>query len=94
MLNWKPEEKPYMTINLPEPLQADIMAAVQSGRYATLDDAMTDAASLLVQRLRQEQAQELETTRQAVTEMKAGVGRPAAAMLADMQRIINDHRSR
>ena len=81
-----------MTIHLPEPLQADILAAVQSGRYASLDDAMIDAASLLVQRLKQEQAEELETTRQAVVEMKAGQGRPAADMLADMQRIIDEKR--
>jgi hypothetical protein len=52
MLSWTPKEKPYMTIHLPEPLQADILAAVHSGRYASLDDAMTDAASLLVQRLK------------------------------------------
>jgi Arc/MetJ-type ribon-helix-helix transcriptional regulator len=83
-----------MTINLPKSLQADLMAAVHSGRYATLDDAMADAASLLVQRLKQEQAEELEITRRAVTEMKTGVGRPAAEMLAEMQGIINDHRSR
>jgi Arc/MetJ-type ribon-helix-helix transcriptional regulator len=83
-----------MTINLPKPLQADLMAAVHSGRYATLDDAMADAASLLVQRLKQEQTEELEITRRAVTEMKTGVGRSAAEMLAEMQGIINDHRSR
>ena len=46
-----------MTIHLPENLENPILAAVQSGRYASLDDAMADAASLLVQRLRQEQAQ-------------------------------------
>jgi Arc/MetJ-type ribon-helix-helix transcriptional regulator len=46
-----------MTIHLPESLQIPILAAVRSGRYASLDDAMTEAASLLVQRLKQEQAQ-------------------------------------
>jgi Arc/MetJ-type ribon-helix-helix transcriptional regulator len=46
-----------MTIHLPESLEGPILAAVHSGRYASLDDAMTEAASLLVQRLRQEQAQ-------------------------------------
>lgn len=83
-----------MTIHLPEPLHADILAAVHSGRYASLDDAMTDAASLLVQQLKQEQAEELETTRQAVADMKAGVGRPATEMLADMQAIIDAKRGR
>ncbi len=45
-----------MTINLPENLESPILAAVDSGRYASLDAAMAEAASLLVQRLRQEQA--------------------------------------
>jgi Arc/MetJ-type ribon-helix-helix transcriptional regulator len=46
-----------MTINLPENLENPILAAVHSGRYASLDAAMAEAAALLVQRLRQEQAQ-------------------------------------
>ena len=46
-----------MTIHLPENLESPILAAVHSGRYASLDDAMTEAASMLVQRLKQEQAQ-------------------------------------
>ena len=77
-----------MTIHLPEPLQADILAAVHSGRYASLDDAMADAASLLVQRLKQEQAEELQITRQAVAEMKAG----GQACRRDAGRHAGDHR--
>ena len=46
-----------MTIHLPENLESPILAAIHSGRYASLDDAMVEAASLLVQRLKQEQAQ-------------------------------------
>src|SRR5438105_547445 len=41
-----------------------------------------------------ERAEELEITRRAVAEMKAGQGRPAAAMLAEMQKIINEKRGR
>jgi Arc/MetJ-type ribon-helix-helix transcriptional regulator len=44
-----------MTIHLPENLERPILAAVHGGRYASLDDAMAEAASLLVQRLNQEQ---------------------------------------
>jgi Arc/MetJ-type ribon-helix-helix transcriptional regulator len=77
-----------MTIRLPEALQTDIMAAVNRGRYATLNDAMTDAAALLVQRLKQEEAEQLEITRKSVAEMKAGQGQPVAEVLADMQRMI------
>jgi Arc/MetJ-type ribon-helix-helix transcriptional regulator len=46
-----------MTIHLPPELESSIQAAVHSGRFASLDEAMTEAASLLVQRLNQEQAQ-------------------------------------
>ena len=46
-----------MTIHLPEEIESSIQAAVHSGRFASLDEAMTEAASLLVQRLNQEQAQ-------------------------------------
>ncbi len=45
-----------MTIHLPEYLASPILAAVHSGRYASLDDAMAEAASLLVERLKQGQA--------------------------------------
>jgi len=54
-----------MTIHLPENLESPILAAVHSGRYASLDDAMAEAASLLVQRLKQEQAKQPETPGQA-----------------------------
>ena len=45
-----------MTIHLPPELESNILAAVHSGRYASLDDAMSEAASLLVQSLKQEGA--------------------------------------
>ena len=44
-----------MTIHLPPNLETPILAAVQSGRYASLDDAMAEAASLLLERLKQDQ---------------------------------------
>lgn len=42
-----------MTIHLPKDLEGDIRAAVQDGRFASLDEAMTEAATLLVERLKQ-----------------------------------------
>ena len=45
-----------MTIHLPENLETSIRTAVHSGRYASLDAAMAEAASLLVQQLGREQA--------------------------------------
>ncbi len=46
-----------MTIHLPPRLENPILAAVRSGRYASLDDAMTEAAAMLVERLEHEQSQ-------------------------------------
>jgi Arc/MetJ-type ribon-helix-helix transcriptional regulator len=46
-----------MTIHLPPHIESSIQAAVQCGRFASLEEAMTEAASLLVQRLNQEQGQ-------------------------------------
>jgi Arc/MetJ-type ribon-helix-helix transcriptional regulator len=46
-----------MTIHLTKELESNILAAVHSGRYASLDDAMCEAASLLVERLKQEQTE-------------------------------------
>jgi hypothetical protein len=43
-----------MTIHLPQGLESAIVGAVRSGRYASLDDAMADAASLFVWHLENE----------------------------------------
>jgi Arc/MetJ-type ribon-helix-helix transcriptional regulator len=42
-----------MTIHLPPDIESSIQAAVHSGHFASLDAAMTEAASLLLQRLKQ-----------------------------------------
>lgn len=46
-----------MTIHLPASLESSILATVQSGRFASVDDAMAEAASLLIQHLKHEQFQ-------------------------------------
>lgn len=43
-----------MTIHLPNELEASIQAAVQNGRFASVDDAMAEAARLLVRTIVQE----------------------------------------
>jgi Arc/MetJ-type ribon-helix-helix transcriptional regulator len=45
-----------MTIHLPKNVESSINAAVLSGHFASLDDAMTEAAHLLLQKLNQGQA--------------------------------------
>jgi len=46
-----------MTIHLPPHIENSIQAAVYSGRFKSVDDAMARAATLLLQELGQEQAQ-------------------------------------
>ncbi len=41
-----------------------------------------------------EQAEQFEMTKQAVAEMKAGLGRPAEEMLAEMRRILAEKQAR
>jgi Arc/MetJ-type ribon-helix-helix transcriptional regulator len=43
-----------MTIHLPNDLEASIQAAVQSGRFTSVDDAMAEAARLLLRTISQE----------------------------------------
>jgi Arc/MetJ-type ribon-helix-helix transcriptional regulator len=44
-----------MTIHLPEDVERGILAAVRSGRFASFDAAMEEAAQLLLQQLDQTQ---------------------------------------
>ncbi len=44
-----------MTIRLPEDIERSIEAAVHSGYFASVDDAMTEAARRLLQELKQDQ---------------------------------------
>jgi Arc/MetJ-type ribon-helix-helix transcriptional regulator len=46
-----------MTIQLPPDVEVSIQAAVHNGHFASVDAAMTEAASLLLERLKLEQAQ-------------------------------------
>lgn len=43
-----------MIIHLPDAMERSIEAAVRSGRFASVDEAMTKAAHLLLQELRHE----------------------------------------
>jgi Arc/MetJ-type ribon-helix-helix transcriptional regulator len=42
-----------MTIHLPNDLESSIQAEVHRGRFASVDDAMAEAARLLLQKLKQ-----------------------------------------
>ena len=43
-----------MTIHLPPRIERSIQDAVHSGYFASVDDAMTEAASMLLERLKQQ----------------------------------------
>jgi Arc/MetJ-type ribon-helix-helix transcriptional regulator len=58
-----------MTIHLPPELESSIQAAVHRGHFASLDAAMTEAASLLLERLSQNQQQ---ATPSAASKLEAG----------------------
>jgi Arc/MetJ-type ribon-helix-helix transcriptional regulator len=45
-----------MTIHLPPDIESSIQAAVHGGHFASVDDAMTEAARLLLRQIKQEQA--------------------------------------
>ena len=46
-----------MTIHLPHDLETSIQAAVHNGRFASVDDAMAEAARLLLREISQGQPQ-------------------------------------
>ena len=73
-----------MTIHLPENLESPILAAVRSGRYTSLDDAMAEAAALLVQRLKQEQAQAPQPAAQSPADPLLGAWREDADLLDEI----------
>jgi len=53
-----------VTIHLPPNIESSIQAAVYRGRFKSVDDAMTRAATLLLQELDQEQAATAAAARQ------------------------------
>jgi Arc/MetJ-type ribon-helix-helix transcriptional regulator len=54
MIGYKQRRIRIMTIHLPNDVERSIEAAVKSGRFASVDEAMTKAAQLLLQELKQE----------------------------------------
>jgi Arc/MetJ-type ribon-helix-helix transcriptional regulator len=75
-----------MTIHLPPELESSIQAAVYSGRYASLDDAMAEAAAMLVERLGHEQAQAKPTATQQAGAVPAY--KPIWEVAADIRKSI------
>jgi Arc/MetJ-type ribon-helix-helix transcriptional regulator len=73
-----------MTIHLPENLESSILAAVHSGRYASLDDAMAEAASMLIQRLKQEQAKQTAVSQPETAQAQKPIWEEILELTADV----------
>jgi len=73
-----------MTIHLPSDIENSIQAAVHSGHFASVDDAMTEAASLLLQKLKQNPQAARPTDREIKPDPLLGSMRDAAAELDEI----------
>lgn len=78
-----------MTLHLPADLQRFVQDQVRSGRFTSEEDAVAAGLRLLWQRQEAENARTLEGIRQGIEEMKAGKGRLAEEVFADIRREFN-----
>jgi Arc/MetJ-type ribon-helix-helix transcriptional regulator len=73
-----------MTIHIPPDIESSIQAAVHSGHFASVDDAMTEAASLLLQKLKQNPQAAKPTDREIKPDPLLGSMRDAADELDEI----------
>jgi antitoxin ParD1/3/4 len=78
-----------MDTHLPADLEQFVRAKVQSGRFTSSDEAITEAVRLLRQQEEAEETQVLKGIQQGLEDMRAGRGRPADEVFADIRREFN-----
>ncbi len=78
-----------MNTHLPEDLEQFLHAKVQSGRFASHDEAITAAVRLLRKLEDGEDARALEGIRLGLEDMRAGRTQPLADAFADIRRDLN-----
>lgn len=78
-----------MTAHLPADLGQFVKAKVQSGRFTSSDEAITEAVRLLRQREEAEEARVLEGISQGLEDMRAGRTQPLDEAFADIRRDLN-----
>jgi antitoxin ParD1/3/4 len=78
-----------MNTRLPDDVEQFVSAKVQSGRFSSSDEAITEAVRLLRQREEADEACTLHGIRQGLEEMRAGRGRPADEVFAEIRRDLN-----
>jgi Arc/MetJ-type ribon-helix-helix transcriptional regulator len=76
-----------MTIHLPHDLESSIQAAVHSGRFASLDAAMAEAARLLLREIKQEPPEPKSAAADALPDPLLGIWGDAAD---EMDEIVAD----
>ena len=74
-----------MNIHLPAELEQFVQAKVRSGRFTSSDEAITVAVRLLREHEEAEEARVLEGIRQGLEDMRAGRGRPAEDVFAEIR---------
>ncbi len=74
-----------MTLHLPADLRRFVQDEVRSGRFTSEEDAIAAGLRLLRQRQEAENARTLEGIGQGIQEIKAGKGRPAEEVFADIR---------
>jgi antitoxin ParD1/3/4 len=75
-----------MNTHLPADLEQFVQAQVRSGRFSSPDEAITAAVRLLREQEQTEEARVVEGIRQGLADMRAGRGRPAQDVFADIRR--------
>src|SRR5260370_23466377 len=75
-----------MKPHLPKDLERFVQAKVGSGRFTSSDEAIAEAVRLPRQREEAEEARVLEGIRQGLEDMRAGRGRPAEEVFAEIRR--------
>ncbi len=78
-----------MMTHLPADLEQFVKAKVQSGRFTSSDEAITEAVRLLRQREEAEEARALEGIIQGLEDMRAGRTQPLEEAFADIRRDLN-----
>jgi putative addiction module CopG family antidote len=78
-----------MTAHLPADLEQFVKAKVQSGRFTSSDEAITEAVRLLRQREEAEEARVLEGISRGLEDMRAGRTQPLEETFADIRRDLN-----
>lgn len=74
-----------MHTHLPADLEQFVQAKVRSGRFSSPEEAITAAVRLLRRQEEAEEARVLEGIRQGLEDVRAGRGRPAEEVFADIR---------